>query len=248
MNIIQFPKASAHIFLYYESIGIEVLNKIKLVYNGPIFLSLINNNCANDIFINLAKTLFPEIYISYIDNYGTDQYGFYTSFKHDKLDTSWILYCHDKHENKRTWLFNLINIFENINNSLLSNTSYGIISSSHHKMKQPSFEEILTILNDLPYEFRKNTVEHMHTLVWLYELQRIYLSKYGSGDKENKHPTFTAGNIFLIRRNIVEHAHSCVHDNFFNKNVYRSDGEVGHGLERFYYYVSKCMKYDNLFI
>ncbi len=241
-------EVSSHIFLYYESTGKYVLDTVSKFYDGPIYLSLIKDNCANDILINYARYLFDETRVLYVDNCGTDQYGFFHTFKHDSGETPWIFYCHDKHPSKMDWLKSLIEIYTHIPNDALSIKNVGLISSEKNKSKQPAFEELLFEYSNCAYHHRKDVVQSMHTLIWLHELERILLSKHNLGNKDFKCPIFSAGNIFLIRRDVVQKTHSCVYDEFFNKGVYRTDGEVEHGLERFYFYVSQCLGYKNLFI
>jgi hypothetical protein len=236
-----------HMFLYYESTGKYVIDTVSKFYKGPIFLSLVENNCHNDVLVNYAKYNFPDIKLLYSDNYGTDQYGFYQTLKHDDSKTPWVFYCHDKHPSKEGWLKDCLEPFIGLNQDVFGK-DVGIISSLKYKRSQLSFEQLLEDYAYVDYQYRKDIVESMHTLVWLHELERILLSKYKLGAKEFKHPVFSAGNILLIRRNILNKTHGCVYEQFFNKGIYRTDGEVEHGLERFYFYVSQCMGYNNLFI
>ena len=53
--------------------------------------------------------------------------------------------------------------------------------------------------------------------------------------------------MFLARRPVVKMSHQCVHESFF-EDYYRPDGNVEHAMERFYFYVSECLKYKNVFI
>ena len=53
--------------------------------------------------------------------------------------------------------------------------------------------------------------------------------------------------MFIIDSDIVDIAHSVIHPTFF-PTAYREDGDMPHALERFYYYVSLCMKRKNIFI
>lgn len=238
---------STHIFLYYPNTGLYVLDKVSKFYNGPIYLSLVEDNKNNELFLEEAKKKFDDTRVVYVSNCGTDQYGFFNSFQYDFEKSDWIFYCHDKHPDKKDWLYNLIEIYSNLDiSSIPENT--GIISSKIHVCKQPSFEELLLEYSGVPHKHRKDIVQSMHTLIWLHELERILLSKYSLGNKDFKCPTFSAGNIFLIKRDIVEHSHGCIYEEFFNHGIYRTDGEVEHGLERFYFYVSQCLGYKNIFI
>lgn len=238
---------STHVFLYYESSGKYLIEELSKIYNGEIYLSLVNGNCSNDVLVHYAKQHF-DIKLVYVDNCGTDQYGFFHSFKFDNANKPWVFYCHDKHPSKLDWLQTMISTFENIEDRVLLDKKLGIISSIKYKNRVLPFDKILLEYINLDYSQRKDVVQCMHTLVWLNELQRILITKHNIGNKEYRYPTFSAGNIFLIRKEILEKSHDCIHEEFFNKGIYRTDGEVEHGMERFYYYVSQCMNFNNLFI
>lgn len=238
---------TAHIFVTYPDTGKHLLDRISKIYTGKsIFLSLINGNSANESLIDTAKQYY-DVNLIYVDNAGTDQYGFYHSFKYDNLDTNWIFYCHDKHSSKISWLDDMIDAFENIPDELLEYDRNGIISAKKHEQKISSFDDLLSIASAIDLRHTKNIVEAMHTLIWYLQLQRILSIKQELSNKEFKFTNFSAGNFFLIRRNILEKTHSCIYEDFFNKGVYRLDGEIGHGMERFYFYVSKCLGYENIF-
>lgn len=241
-------EVTSHIFLYYEDTGKYVLDTVSKFYKGPIYLSLVENNCANNILINYARYSFDDVRILYVEDHGTDQYGFYHTLKLDDTNTPWVFYCHDKHPSKIDWLKELLNIYDSMDESSFGIQTVGLISSKKNKNKVSSFEELLFEYSNIDYKYRKNIVQCMHTLIWLHELERILYTKHNIGDKNFKCPNFSAGNIFLIRREILNKVHDCVYEEFFNKGVYRTDGEIGHGLERFYFYVSQSMGYTNLFI
>lgn len=239
---------STHIFLYYEITGKYVLSCVSQFYKGPIFLSLVKNNPANQCLIDYASHLFEDINIIYVDNAGSDQYGFYHSLSSDQTNKPWIFYCHDKHVDKKQWLYDILEIYTKYDDKLLNNDGIGIISSEKHKMYLTTLKECLEQANVIDIKYRKKSVESMHTVIWLYELARIFCQKYHHDNSALQDLQFSAGNIFLIKTNIAKKAHSCVEEEFFNKNVYREDGEVEHGMERFYFYVSKAMGFNNLFI
>jgi hypothetical protein len=237
---------STHVFIYYLDEGIWLLNKLKEFYSGHIFLSLIENTPHNDQLLSLAKNLF-DVSLTYVPNKGTDQIGFYKTFQKDNTNKEWILYLHDKGAEKQTWLQELIEPLTNIKPHILSNQDIGIISSIAHKQKTYAINTLVENYGSMDYKFRKALVESMHTTIWLKELQRILLQKNKLINEDSLYPEFCAGNVFLARRQIVEKVHDCVYEDFFNDG-YRKDGEIGHGLERFYFYVSECMGYKNLYI
>ena len=237
---------STHIFLYYDQIAQEVLDQLKTFYDGTIYLSLVENNPNNKRILSHAKSKFDTKTI-FVKNKGTDQYGFYHSFKQDNSNTKWILYLHDKHPDKKEWLFDLINDLSKVTNKYLKQDNVGIFSSHKHKNQVKSMNEILTLYGNMSFCDRKNLVQSMHTILWLKELQRILLEKQDLVDENYLYPTFSAGNIFLATREVIKVSHDCVYETFFN-DCYRTDGEMAHGLERFYFYVSKCLKLNNIFI
>jgi hypothetical protein len=244
---------SVHLHLYYEDAGSYLLKKLSKIWNGKIYLSLVHNNCANDILLSLANSIFSDIDIVYVDNKGTDQYGFLHSFKLNNEDTKWILYWHDKHLSKKQWLDDLTDLFcidENIQEiKRYTNdiSSCGIISSAKCRNKALSFHQIAELSPYMAIEYRQNIVRSYHAIIWLKELQYLFKQRYNLYDENEIYPEFSAGTVFLARRDIVAKAHSVVHDNYF-EDCYRADGDVGHALERFYHYVSKCLGYTNKFI
>lgn len=237
---------STHVFLYYDQSGKYVLDELSKIYSGKIYLSLVHGNPNNDKLLKFATQKF-NVELVYVDDYGTDQYGFYHSFQLDKQEKPWIFYCHDKSQNKMDWLQDIIKPFHDLDNELLLKDNIGIISSQKYKYTTIPPDALIAQYANIAYENRKNLIQSMHTLIWLHELEKILWLKYELGEKDIKYPVFSAGNIFLIRRSVLEKAHGCIYENYFNKG-YRSDGEVEHGMERFYYYVSTCMKYNNIFI
>ena len=126
--MIDKSQVSTQIFLYYESTGKHLLDRLSSIYNGPIYLSLVNGNCHNDILINYAQSCFEDIKLIYVDNCGSDQYGFYHSFKLDDTNKPWIFYCHDKSLNKIVWLNGMMDAFTSFDNGLLDNNKTGIIA------------------------------------------------------------------------------------------------------------------------
>jgi len=239
-------KISTHVFVYYLDEGIWLLKKLKEFYSGHIFLSLIEDAPYNDTLLYLANDMF-DVSVTYVKNKGTDQIGFYNSFKRDNTQKDWILYLHDKSADKKDWLQSLIDPLISVDNGMLSNNKIGMISSLAHKNRVSTIDYISSQSKYINYQYRRGLVESIHTVVWLKQLQEILFQKHNLIDEDNIYNRFCAGNVFLARKNVIETAHSCVYDNFFNDG-YRSDGEIGHGLERFYFYVSECLGYTNLYI
>ena len=126
-------------------------------------------------------------------------------------------------------------------------SSCGMISASSYRMKTMTLEQIAETSPLIGLEYRQKLVRSFQSLLWLKELQYLFKIKHNLYSEENAFPHFTAGTIFMIRREIVEKVHSIIHDNYF-ENCYREDGDVGHALERFYFYASACLGYTNQFI
>lgn len=238
---------STHVFLYYGDTGIDLLEELSKHYTGKIYLSLVIDNKHNKKLLEYARKIF-DIDLTYVQNAGTDQYGFFQSLKKDFSEKPWIFFCHDKHLDKRGWMLDLIDVLTNVDNDYLNNQRCGMISSHKYLNKVESMNDLLLNYGNMPFEHRKGLVQCMHTIIWLKELQRILLEKFELIKEESIYPRFCSGNIFLARKDIAQTTHSCIYDSFFNKNVYRTDGEVAHALERFYFYVSECMGYHNIFI
>jgi len=244
---------SVHAHIFYEDAGIYLLNKLAKLWSGKVYLSLIKDNCANEVFLSLAHTLFSSVDYVLVENKGTDQYGFIKSFQQNKEQTKWILYWHDKHISKQKWFDDLTDIFlDENNNKVLQRytgniSSCGIVSSSKHKTVTSSLVDLASIGHNIGIDNRQKLVRSFHTLFWLKELQFLFKLNYNIYNEEHAFPMFTAGNVFLIRREILTKVHNIIHDNYF-ENFYREDGDVGHALERFYYYASSCLGYQNRFL
>jgi len=240
---------SVHLHLYYKEPSISLLNAIRKGWDGKVYISVVTGNENNDDIIKVAKELFKEVIVVENENRGNDQYGFYKSFKKNNDETDWIFYAHDKHESKMDWMHELIAPMvkhtEAINH-LASQEKIGLIAT---KTEQYTFiqmtEEQLNHLGDsCSPEERIKIIQSKQTLVWLRELQRALVKQ---NDLQNIHDpnslVFVAGNIFLIRRSILQKCHNCLHENFFDR-YYRPDGDVGHGLERFYFYAPLCLNFN----
>lgn len=243
---------SVYMHLFYKEPSIYLIEKISEEYDGEIFISLNDTGADNQEIISYAEEKFDNVKYKTVKNKGNDQYGFFKIFQEHQSNKNWILYCHDKTIKRIDWLDKILEpIFLNTKkiNSMMSLEEIGIISSGDHEyMHRMMTEEDLTELSKSKnFDSRLKIIQARHTLTWYRELQYILLTNTGFIDTENLNPTFTAGNMFLARNSVVKMAHSCVHESYF-ENYYREDGNVEHALERFYFYVSLCMKYKNAFI
>ena len=242
---------SVHVHLFYLEPSIYLLDKIADKYSGKIYISLNDDGEHNEEILLYAEKKFKKVDYTAVNNRGNDQYGFFQSFKKNDLDTPWILYCHDKTIKRIDWLDDILDPileFKDMNKNLESE-KYGIIASGNPKyhLKMINEEDLTALSKSKNFSSRLSVMQSRHTLTWFRELQYILLSDTGFIDTENLNPHFTAGNIFLAQRSVVDMSHKCIHESFF-ENYYRPDGNVEHALERFYFYVSQCLKYENLFI
>jgi hypothetical protein len=135
----------------------------------------------------------------------------------------------------------------NMVNDLIERDTCGMIASERMNRKIDIEEDLISQSKYINFEYLYNVVQAKHTLSWIRELQYILYNKHKMINKENINFNFAAGNIFLIRNDVLKISHSCVHENWF-PTYYRTDGDVSHGLERFYFYVSICMNYINEYL
>ena len=239
----------------HGDVGVRLLNELSKVWDDKLHLSLVQGG-DNDKIIKTANNHF-EVITTYVTNSSTDQIGFFHSLKKNKEDTDYILYLHDT----PTWegvLEESIAIFLNppsLAKSLKSirndppqfaGSKVGIVAAGKTRQKTEEFPKVLVNNYDLPLPNRAGVVRSLQTIVWLKELQNLMAKKYGILSEKNHYPPFAADCFFLLRRDVAEVAHVCLHDKHFEEHS-RSDGNVEHGLERFYFYVSLALNYVNVF-
>lgn len=239
--------ASLVLHLFYEKPSIYLLDKVAQFYtDDTVYISLIENAPHNHNILQYAQKYFKNIVTSVEPNRGNDQYGLYKLFnKYEEDLHQWIFYFHDKHESKLDWLDALVDPFIDNKDVLSSAKTCGIIVSDDntYSMKVTSEEDIMNNDENLPQRNRITSVRSRHTLVWVRELQYMLHRTTGILDDKNMNFEFVAGNMFCIKKPVLKLALSCVHEDFF-ETLYRPDGDVGHGLERFYFYVNSCLKYN----
>jgi hypothetical protein len=250
--MIDKDKVSVYTHLFYKEPSIYLLDKIREHYDGDINISLNKNGKSNKDILSYAENIFKDVRAIEVNNRGNDQHAFFQNYKKNKCDKEWTLYCHDKAIQRIDWLDEILDpilINKDKVNELMCSDETGMISSSvrpHYQtmMTEDSLTEMSKSQN---FDSRLSIIQARHTLTWYRELQYILLTNTGFIDAENLNPSFTAGNMFLGRSSVVQWSHNCVHESYF-ENYYRNDGNVEHAMERFYYYVSYCLKYKNLFI
>lgn len=240
---------SIHLHLYYKDPSIILLNKISKIWQGKVYISLVYGNESNSDIISVAKSLFSDVVLIENENSGNDQYGFYKSFQQNNDSTEWIFYAHDKHESKIEWMNSLLDPIvkrAEVVNHLAEKDEIGLIASKCPKyITEVLLEDRLNIYANMckPDE-RLKIIRSKHTLIWLRELQAELVRQ---NNLKNIHDPnllrFVAGNIFIMRREILKKCHSCVHESFFDK-YYKTDGDIGHGLERFYFYAPLCLDFQ----
>ena len=241
---------SVHIHLMYEEEGLWLLEQLGSVWRGKVYMSLIkDNNDANNQIMRLAKDLFSSTEVIFVENKGTDQWGFLNTYKKNKDDTEYVLYLHDKKD--IDWLETVIEPFVTegaLKDSLdlIRCKGVGTVSAERRRLSVLSQKSLAEQCEGFPAKLRVKLVLACQTVRWLKELQYILAVETGL-NSDNLYPEFCAGTIFLARRDVVTNVHKCVHSNFFTPH-YAVDGEVEHGLERFYFYVSECLGYENKYV
>ena len=240
---------SIHLHLYYKDSSILLLKKISQAWKGKVYISLVSGNENNEDIVSTANSLFSEVVVVESENSGNDQYGFYKSFQQNNDDTDWIFYAHDKHESKIEWMNTLIDPLvkhTDAINYLTTQDEIGLIATKTDKYThiQMSEEQLNSIGYSCPQDERIKIIQAKRTLAWLRELQRTLVKQNNLSQIHDPNAlVFVAGNMFMIRRNILRKCHDCVHECFFDKH-YRSDGDIGHGLERFYFYAPLCLSFN----
>lgn len=252
-EILDEDKIQVHLHLWYEEESIYLIDKIHKVWeNRRVNISFNTDGKANDKLLEYCRGKFSDVRTVYVENKGSDQVGFFKSIqKNSEDDKEFIFYAHDKSSNKREWIDqNIDPIIDNcgVVNSYLKE-DVGVISSANPKRLEPllSEEKLIAIDKETAISEKKGVVLARQTLIWLRELQYILYDVHGYIDKKRLNFKFTAGNMFIINREVLKMAQSVVHPSFFPSG-YREDGDMPHALERFYYYVSLCMKKQNIFI
>tara|TARA_B100001094_G_scaffold332776_1_gene406429 strand:+ start:7875 stop:8657 length:783 start_codon:yes stop_codon:yes gene_type:complete len=244
-------KISFHAHLFYLEPSIYLLDKIKNKFDGNIYLSMNSNGKNNAKILEHAQSIFTNVKHVIVENVGNDQYGFFHSFPLNTDETDWVFYCHDKTIKRIDWLDEIIDPViecEKLDN-LLDNDNIGLVTvgNTKHHMQMHTEDCLTKLSKSKNYSHRLKIVQARHTLTWYRELQYILLTDTGLINTDNLNPDFTAGNMFLARKQVVKLTHDCIHESFF-ENYYREDGNVEHALERFYFYVTTCLKYNNFFI
>jgi hypothetical protein len=226
-----------------------LLEKISKAWAGKVYISLVSDNASNNDILQKANSLFGKVVVIENENSGNDQYGFYKSFQKNKDDTDWIFYAHDKHESKIEWMNELVDplvTHTDAINYLARQNDVGLIAAKSDKYTnlQMSEEQLNSIGDTCPHNERIKIIQSKHTLVWLRELQRAIVKKNNLSQIQDPNSiVFVAGNMFMIRRSILNKCHECLHENFFDKH-YKPDGDIGHGLERFYFYAPLCFNFN----
>lgn len=251
MNINK-DKTQVHLHLWYEDESIYLLDKVSKIHDGRINLSFNDDGKANDKLLNYCKDKFSDVRHITVKNGGNDQIGFFHSMKQNGEDKEYTFYAHDKNPNKREWVDQCVDpLVENIKvvNEYIDKGDAGMISSSNPKRLEflLTEEKLIAIDKETAISEKKGIVLARQTLIWLRELQYVLFEKHGYIDKDQLNFRFTAGNMFIIDNDVLSLAHSILHPSFFPE-AYREDGDMPHALERFYYYVSLCMKRKNIFI
>lgn len=241
--------SSLIIHSFYEEPSMYLLDKVAKFYkNDTLYLSVVKNSLSNQNIIKYAQRYYKHVIVNEEENRGNDQYGLYKLFtKYEDNLNDWIFYFHDKHITKLNWIDDLIDPFCCFDLSNLSNNKYGMIVSDNptYQLKISSETDLIKQSEDIPKKNKIVNIKSKQTLVWVRELQQILFQDTGLIEDDYLNFDFTAGNMFCVKKPVLQLALGCIHDNFF-EGGYRTDGDIEHGLERFYFYVNLCLKYNIL--
>lgn len=240
-------KISVYLHLYYEQISKDILQQLSTVYNGDLFISLNENGDGNDSIVECANTLFPNQKHVVVNNMGSDQWGFYKNYKQNPPPTDWVLYIHDKKEQEKEWLEDLIQPFivqfSKIN-ALIENPNIGIISSQLRKNNIVSGKELIKVMNNSHKRNYLKILRAKETVNWIH----VLLALKGITIENLQEKCFCAGNMFICRKNILDEImNNLIIDEFFEPG-YRPDGCVEHAMERFYFLLSEGLGFTNKYI
>ena len=239
---------SLYCHLWYPEESKFLLDKLCTVFKDVINISLNEGGEHNEVIKTYAQDKFKTVNITLVENMGNDQIGFYKShsiFEDDSKE--WIFYAHDKQLKDRGWVSDLVDplLTEEAINLTNENHNTGMVISKKRKLELITEQEL--ILGNkgcpMPFEAKKATAYALHTFGWLRILQYNLYEHYGFINKENLDISFAAGTMFMTKKQVVDMAHGCIHQDYFDKG-YMPDGKVEHALERFYAYVNKCLEYE----
>lgn len=240
-----------HMHLFYKEPSIYLMDKISKKWNGRVNISVNDDGKDNEAILSHANKIFPEVKVVVTQNVGNDQMGFKNSISvNSEENKNWILYVHDKSADKQRWVDEIVDPIinqEDVVLGLIEQDEFGIISAANKCQEILDEEYLVELSKRCKLEEKYSIVGSRHTLIWLRELQYILYSKHGLINKQHINFKFTAGTMFLAHKDVVNISHDCVHQSFFEKQ-YRPDGKVEHALERFYYYVSACLRKKIMFI
>lgn len=257
-------KFSTHIHLSYREPAQELLMLLSKVWRGRlIHLSLNNGGEHNEEILNFAEKLF-EVKTTLVEDMGTDQWGFINSFKDNEEDVENILYLHDKKD--MAWMVRACGPLLNKSCeafALMGEREIGLIGAQSVRKKILSYEGVLAyhqpsrikvikeggrIVWDMYKPNGSQVVRTLSTLCWYQILVRELASAFNIGTHRNIFEIFfPAGTIFMAKKQLVQVAHECVSDSFFESG-HINDGKVEHALERFYGYVCSSLNLRDVYI
>ena len=254
-------KFSTHIHLSYRESAQELLILLSKVWRGRlIHLSLNNGGEHNEEILKFAEKLF-EVKTTFVEDMGNDQWGFINSFRDSEEETDNILYLHDK--KNITWMVGACGPLlekgcEAFN--LMGEREIGLVGAHSVRQKILTYEKALEYHQphrvadknrgvwDIYESTAKRTIRSLKTLCWYQILVRELASAFQIGTHRNISDSFfPAGTIFMAKRQLVQVAHTCVLDDFFESG-YVADGQVEHALERFYGYVCNSLNLRDVYI
>ena len=232
-----------HCHLWYLDKSKNLLDKLATKFSDRINLSLIKGSKNNDKILKHAESKFKDVRYVTVENYGTDQNGFISSYETNCEDKEWVLYTHDKKD--EAWTMDLVNpLVTDEAMELTNDQNLGMITSKKREEKIKSEDNLKKISAMTPPSMKVQIVRSKKTMLWLRELQHILFVSHGMISEKNLDFTFSSGTMFMARSLVINMTHSCIYKDFFELG-YRADGEVEHALERFYFYVNKCLNMEH---
>jgi len=252
----KLPKNKLDVFmhLYYKVPSFYLIDKLSTVWSGCVNVSMNSEGFYNEEIADYLRSKFERVNILYVENMGSDIYGFYNCYRQYESEKKWIMYLHDKHVSKLDWLDEIVDPIVSKDNlgkiiNIINNDSskYGMICCEKHKRKLDDEEYLVELDKNTPVPEKGRIVRSRQTLLWLRELQYILSSNFGYIKKDNLNFDFMGGNIFIARNEVINISHRCIYPEFFGK-YYKEDGEVQHAIERFYFYTNLCLDKDTLYL
>lgn len=228
-------------FMYPSAL--DIIKRLKKVWNGSVTVSLVKDAEHNAVIRKALEESFEDLTIKEYKNRGTDQYGFWRNFGEKQDKKGWCFSIHDKTDMKwiRDILYKILDNYKAVNEVIHEDNDVGIIvGDDKYYMAIRTEEELIEETKVISTSLVRQNLLAKHMLCWLRQLQWMAYQNSGGIPIKEINFNFCAGNIFIARNDVVEISHECLQDNFFEE-FYRKDGDIGHALERFYFYINNVI-------